>query len=313
MTIYRALAACLIFLGAGNSALYAKPSARNSRAPQTQGNCTDCNKAVTQLPRREPGDGDSRRRINVRIDHTWNIPGGGTNSMIWNATLGLYGPGALSAWNSQGINYQLSLRQDDTVAGNDTDIRIVKDATWDYSKNGCAYTDIPVEDTTFYFGIDPPPERVIHLPPDAANWTQETLACILAHEIGHALGLVDKNNRNCPTIMNQITGTRNPRQSSDCNEHCNNTIQPQDVQQVNQYESNPEGCRIYNNSDTRVHTGVPAPEPYRYSPTCYYYYDAVDYYRYCECAESGCQCSGGSYRGLMYLGTEYYLTDYFCN
>ncbi len=50
----------------------------------------------------------------------------------------------------------------------------------------------------------------------------------------------------------------------------------------------------------------PYPSPYYYPQTCYYFYDAVDVYVFCDCNESG------SPRGYRYVGTVYYLTDVFC-
>jgi len=52
--------------------------------------------------------------------------------------------------------------------------------------------------------------------------------------------------------------------------------------------------------------GYTDPNPWRYQPTCYYFYDAVDFYEFCDCNESG------SPRGYRYIGTAYFLTDSFC-
>jgi hypothetical protein len=93
-------------------------------------------------------------------------------------------------------------------------------------------------------------------------------------------------------------------------------VSPGDVQATNQQAGDRAHCGAVALPTQNIGGGdggeAVDPNPFRYTPTCYYMFDVVDYYRYCECAESGCQCSGGSYRGLKYLGTEYYLMDYFC-
>ena len=60
---------------------------------------------------------------------------------------------------------------------------------------GCAGTSIPVVGSAST-------QRVIHLPGSAANWSQADLACILAHEIGHGLGLAGSSPP-CESIMTE--------------------------------------------------------------------------------------------------------------
>lgn len=58
--------------------------------------------------------------------------------------------------------------------------------------------------------------------------------------------------------------------------------------------------------------GVTDPNPFRYYPICYFYYEPVDFYRLCLCERTVCQCDHGDFIGVEYVGTVYVLTDYFC-
>lgn len=256
------------------------------------GGCVDCDKNKSQLN----GHGahstsDPRRVINVKIDASW---GAQTNANVWNATRGDSGPGAISAWNAVGSPYYLEHHQD--ASDNDTDFLIKKDSSWDFAAKGCAYTGTPVAGQSNT-------QRVVHLPADAANWSQSDLACILAHEIGHGLGLAGSFPP-CQSIM-----TEPPVQSlSDC--HCAASITENDVAKTNQFASNAT-ANCGKDGKAVSHFGGPGdgyidPNPFRYYPTCYYFYDAYDVYEFCDCNQSG------SPRGYRYVGTIYVLTDYFC-
>lgn len=283
---------------------------------QTYSGCPNC---VTNVPVMS-GHGarsstDQRRVINLRIDETW---GTNTPASIWNATCAgqpgtgcsnATGPSATNMWNSVGTYYFFQLYQVDSGS---TDIQITRDSTWSQDK-GCSYTATPIEDPQT--GASPSTSlRVVHLPPGSENWSQEQLACILAHEIGHAIGLTDVYNEpGCETsVMNQGN-------SNTCSQGCVRTqVGSSDVQAANQQAGDRAHCGVTVKTPTANMIpgggggGVTDPNPFRYNPTCYYYYEAVDYYRTCLCERAICQCEHGDFIGLEYLGTAYYLTDYFC-
>lgn len=258
--------------------------------------CVDCNKRVSQLN----GHGarsttDPRRVVNVRIDPTWGATT--TNANIWNATTGDVGAGALEMWNAVGSPYYFDIRQD--VPASQTDFLIVRDSSWNFAENGCAMSVSPAVGsgrTT----------RVIHLPPQAANWNQDTLACILAHEIGHGIGLAGSFPP-CPSIMKEPP----VRTEADCK--CTESITPNDVAKANQFAENAEAnC---GRQGRRTNFGTPEggftdPNPFRYYPTCYYFYEAVDVYycRWISITDGSCHPDTPP----EYIGTIYVLTDYYC-
>lgn len=272
-------------------------SAPLAKTAYSQGTtCVDCNKRVSQLN----GHGarsatDPRRVINVRIDPTWGTTT--TNANIWNATTGDVGNGALEMWNAVGSPYYFDIRQD--VPASQTDFLIVRDPSWNFASDGCASSDSPAVGagrTT----------RVIHLPPQASNWNQDTLACILAHEIGHGVGLAGSLPP-CQSIM------REPpvRTEADCK--CTQSITQNDVAKANQFAENAEAnC---GRPGKRTNFGTPGggftdPNPFRYNPTCYYFYDAVDLYycRWISITDGSCHPDTPP----EYIGTIYVLTDYYC-
>jgi hypothetical protein len=127
--------------------------------------------------------------------------------------------------------------------------------------------------------------------------TADQIAKIVEHELGHFMGLanIDLSRMNmCESIMDRSTG-----------DGCalNRSISKGDVSTVIKHADNNQGCKRDRKSKVdRVEGGGggytdPTPIWY-YPPTCYYFYDAVDYY-YC-------------YEGCRYIGTVYYLTDVFC-
>ena len=130
----------------------------------------------------------------------------------------------------------------------------------------------------------------------------DQLARIIEHELGHFMGLADTDRSRagqCDTIMDRARGNCVPRVG----------ITAGDVTVVNRYVNNNQQCRRLRSGGIELleppgYTD-PTPIPY-YPPTCYYYYDAVDVYEFCDCNESG------SPRGYRYVGTIYYLTDVFC-
>jgi len=187
-------------------------------------------------------------------------------------------------WNALSTFYKLQLVQDNTQTNGATDIQITRDTTWTLP-NACAKTVSSGE-----FVPDPSipngrlfqiTKRVIHLPPGSLNWSQEQLACILAHEMGHALGLADVYS-GCPaSIMNQVKGGK-----EDCTFGCDKTqVAEIDKNAVNLQAGNRPACSATRTSKTQnivTGGGFEDPNPFIFSPhTCYYYYDAIDVY-YCR-------------------------------
>lgn len=147
----------------------------------------------------QPGDG--RRRINVRIGTNWGVP---TNSNVWNGVNGYHDPsdtsnnmnGAIDKWNiatdgppnfNKTIYYFRGYQTDDSSV----DILITKGLPgW----SACAEIQIA-------HGL---PYTIV-LNADAANWPADWVASIIAHELGHAIGLGNYDQTTDPcsnTIMN---------------------------------------------------------------------------------------------------------------
>jgi hypothetical protein len=136
------------------------------------------------------------------------------------------------------------------------------------------------------------------------NSSQQDLAEIIQHEIGHFMGLADfygKNPDQCETTMAQA--------ESGCAAGLKGSqkISKNDVANVKNYVSNTSQCKQTREKVNSVTGGGgggggftdPNPAPIFYPRTCYYYYDAVDLY-WC-------------YDGCSYVATVYYLTDVICN
>lgn len=286
---------------------------------QTFTGCPPCRKNMSVMDGHGAASGsDSRRVINLRIDNSW---GSQTPANIWNATCaGSSSPGcsnvtgssAISMWNAVPTYYNFRLAQDNTQPSAATDIQITRDSSWDRSKNGCSYTSQighwtpdPLISGQQLFQVT---RRVIHLPPGSENWSQAHLACVLAHEMGHAIGAGDVY-AGCPaSIMNQYDAG-----SKDCSVGCTKSqVAEIDVRSVNQQAGNRPGCNQTAQPRSRIVTGggVRDPEPYRYYPTCYYYYQPVDLYycRWISVVDGSCHPESPP----EYIGTIYVLTDIIC-
>jgi hypothetical protein len=129
-----------------------------------------------------------------------------------------------------------------------------------------------------------------------ASQNADQIAKIIEHELGHFMGLANidaSRTDQCASIMDRSNG-----------DGCvlNRSISKGDVSTVIKHANSNQDCKRDRNSKVQNVQGPggytdPTPIPY-YPPTCYYFYDAVDYY-YC-------------YDGCRYIGTVYYLTDVFC-
>jgi hypothetical protein len=151
-------------------------------------NCPPC--FYNQPPPNTTGNGaaaDGRPKLTVKIDSSWNVNNSGapqatTNTSIWNGVTGCQGcvpaDGAAGMWNNaqsggQGINFHIELNQ----GTQNPNILIVRDDS--VSSTGCAS-----------ISYDPQGGTVtMRLPTSAAGYDLWTIVEIIAHEIGHPLGL----------------------------------------------------------------------------------------------------------------------------
>jgi len=160
------------------------------------------------------------------------------------------------------------LAQDPNQANSATDIVIRKgnpNSTTIFvpvSQNACAST---MKDDSGTWEIT--------LPPEAANWSAETIGCFVAHEIGHTIGLVDVYNNACASIMNQ------GKPGKGCTECQIKTVQQKDVDRANQFAANPSTCTVANPTLNKI-VPVPPPTPFigNSGGGCHSYFDTVDVY-----------------------------------
>jgi hypothetical protein len=189
---------------------------------------------------------DGRTKINVQISFSgtgsWNDPGTSTtNANIWNGV-----NNANANWNNQtsgGQHINYSLGVDQTVSQANVDVRIVQG-------NLTPPTIGQTRGTKDSAGNVGPPFTII-LVPGAQNWTASYLQSVIAHEIGHLLGLAHSPGFNTcgHTIMNHSsTGGR-----------VTGSVQPQDVAEARKQFNNPGSC-----SDQFI---APAPPPTTGTPT----------------------------------------------
>ncbi|HYE16098.1 MAG TPA: hypothetical protein VD968_16790, partial [Pyrinomonadaceae bacterium] len=87
---------------------------------------------------------------------------------------------------------------------------------------------------------------VLTLPPEAATWTQDRIRDVIAHELGHALG-VDDVNQGCTSVMQQS--------SSDCKTSVHSGVERRDVDAAIKYATNRADCDEERGDETQ--TGDP--------------------------------------------------------
>ena len=199
------------------------------KAVAVKADCPNCYNNVEKLDGRgQVSATDHRQQINLRIDNTWDISGepGHTSANIWDGITG-----AASAWNSQAGSYFFNLNQTDNSV---TDIRITRRALPAYE---CARSEMREIGATN--------ERVIILPPDAANWSADAINCRVKHEMGHEQGLADSYNAAaCSSVMNQSVNC-----SQCASDDAAGTITASDVARVNQFASvpsiGPNPCTVH--------------------------------------------------------------------
>ena len=130
----------------------------------------------------------------------------------------------------------------------------------------------------------------------------DDMAKLIEHEMGHFMGLADNYDADhCDTVMSQAGDNCAP---------LSHGIQHGDVSTVNKYVNDPNDCSRERGVKPLHDDGGgftdPNPSPIYYPRTCYYFYDEIPLYQFCDCNESG------SPRGYRYIGSVYYLTDVFC-
>lgn len=201
--------------------------------------CPPCN--PTQPPMQGSGSAPNNRiLVNIRIADSWNVDSNGnsisgTNANIWNATCaGSPGAGCENAqgvsaawlWNNtlgsngQHAPYFFQLNQSSFSTTNVLITRVAE------AGGGCAHIAYNAAGDVW----------IMSLSEGVQNLSQDQLAGLIAHELGHPLGLNNANeNPDCVylTIMGGHTGN--------C-ESTNTQVLPRDVDSANAHKTNPSNC-----------------------------------------------------------------------
>ncbi len=217
--------------------------------------CPNCIKDQTPLV----GHGissDGRRKINVKIDSSFNDAPGRTNDNVFNGVRD-----ARTDWNqardANGNRTKYFFEEAQSVAPGQEDILIVMGNPG----AGNLASTAPRRDSSGNLirdsnGKVQGPYR-IELPPDAKNWSLDFLRSALAHEFGHVIGLSDASSkfRRCGhTIMNHTS--KNGRVTG--------SVQSQDVATSNVQFNTPSSCADTWGNPSRTTTGGGGTTP---SPT----------------------------------------------
>jgi len=139
--------------------------------------------------------GLSRSVINVAFDSSWGTT---TNTTVWNAAFGCQGcsnTGATNLWNDQ---------RDGTTNPSDTN---GWPTHYKFQPSAINAADVIIDNTTITgacaatdFSSRP---IHIHLPSGVTNYSMADIQQIIAHELGHIVGLTDSGS--CSTVMNSAS------------------------------------------------------------------------------------------------------------
>jgi len=166
-------------------------------AIESLSNCPHCDVSIP--PQEGSGQVNGRTRINVYIHSSWNINENGqsisgTNSNIWNAVVGYHDQnvnlnGATEMWNNatSGANHINYFLEPNQSTFSNTDVVIKRGEPG----GGCA-------DATYNPSSG---NWVITLADGLKNLPHEWIAAIIAHELGHVLGLINHTDTQCTTSI----------------------------------------------------------------------------------------------------------------
>lgn len=224
------------------------------------GECPPCNVSQPVLE----GSGtasDNRILLQLYIDSSWNIDANGnsisgTNSNIWNAIVGYHDSnvnmnGATEMWNnaqsgSNQIPYHFDVNQS-FFSHSDVVIRRGTPA------GGCAHMQYNSFTQTY--------EMI--LADSVKNLSHEALAALIAHELGHALGLMNnEGGTECETsIMNGDGGGCVPTTQ---------TIQANDVDAARKHKDDLAHCSVQSQPTVMPFQPQPTPCFDAYEESCVY-------------------------------------------
>lgn len=217
-------------------------SGHSAFAQTQQQLCPGCFKDQVPFPGRygPASSTDPRRLIKIKIASSWNVNNSGqatpgqTNPTIWNAFNDQNSGAGSALWNNardgsatSSVYFQL-----DQTADPDIIIKLGSVAN-----GGCAQTDITKK------------PYVMTLPLKAASWTPTQIALIVAHELGHTIGLAHAVNIPGETIAPDcpppgVNSVMKGAPYSTC-QPVFSRIEPTDVRAHNiQYQSRLTLCRV---------------------------------------------------------------------